>query len=74
MMKNLILICLSFFLISSCTQQDPVPFEDGLEDYPTLQKVLNDKDKYQVQIKIFPIGSQRTHDSPYGGIFLQLKG
>ncbi|MDR7128529.1 hypothetical protein J2X69_000861 [Algoriphagus sp. 4150] len=34
----------------SCSPADKVPFEDGVDGYPTLRKVLEDVDKYQVQI------------------------
>jgi hypothetical protein len=40
-----------------------VPFEEGLEDYPTLQKVLADTSKYQVQILYTQI-DRNEHGNP----------
>ncbi|WP_057937081.1 serine hydrolase [Algoriphagus resistens] len=37
-------------LISSCSPKEKVPFEDGLENFPTLRKVLENADKYKVQL------------------------
>ena len=49
-MKYLAQLALLALLLSSCSPKDKVPFEDGLEDYPTLKNVLENVDKYQVQI------------------------
>ncbi|PZX57896.1 serine hydrolase [Algoriphagus chordae] len=43
------LIIISLFLCS-CSPKEKVPFEDGLGDYPVLKNVLENVDKYQVQI------------------------
>ncbi|WP_223275891.1 serine hydrolase [Algoriphagus aquimarinus] len=50
MMKYSTQLALLALLFSGCTSKDKVPFEDGLEDFPALQKVLDNVDKYQVQI------------------------
>lgn len=49
-MKKLIYLFLLVFWISSCQTKELRLFVDGLEDYPTLKKVLEDSFKYQVQI------------------------
>lgn len=49
-MKKLLYLFVSLLWISSCQTKDFTPFHDGLEDYPTLKKVLEDSAKYQVQI------------------------
>ena len=50
MKRYLAPLILIFTLAISCSPADKVPFEDDLEDYPTLKKVLENVDKYQVQI------------------------
>ena len=49
-MKSLLFSLLVFSFLVSCKSEPPVPFVEGLEEYPTLQKVLADTAKYQVQI------------------------
>lgn len=50
MKRYLAPLVLIFTLAISCYPEDKVPFEDDLEDYPTLKNVLDNVDKYQVQI------------------------
>ncbi|GAA0877512.1 hypothetical protein GCM10009119_04800 [Algoriphagus jejuensis] len=50
MKKNLIQLLLLVGLGLSCAPKENVPLVDGLEDYPILNQVLRDVDKYQVQI------------------------
>ncbi|RIW18384.1 hypothetical protein D0X99_01465 [Algoriphagus lacus] len=63
MIKNLSFFALSILWISACQTNDPVPFQDGLEKYPTLQKVLADTAKYQVQILYTQI-DRNEHGNP----------
>ncbi|WP_297336744.1 serine hydrolase [Algoriphagus sp.] len=44
------LLILFSFLIFACETKEPIPFESGLENYPTLKNVLDSADTYQVQI------------------------
>ena len=56
----------SLFLLMwvfGCQPKDPVPFQDGLNDYPTLSKVLGDPEKYQVQI-LFTRIDRNEHGKP----------
>jgi len=62
-MKKLLSLLAIAFLIFSCQSRPPVPFVDGLEDYPTLQKVLADTAKYQVQILYTQI-DRNEHGNP----------
>jgi len=62
MKQLLFLLAISFFLFS-CQPKTGVPFVDGLEDYPTLQKVLGDTAKYQVQIVYTQI-DRNEHGNP----------
>lgn len=62
MKQLLFLLAISFFLFS-CQPKASVPFVDGLEDYPTLQKVLGDTAKYQVQIVYTQI-DRNEHGNP----------
>ena len=62
MKQLLFLLAISFFLFS-CQPKTGVPFVDGLEDYPTLQKVLVDTAKYQVQIVYTQI-DRNEHGNP----------
>ncbi|MEB2773927.1 serine hydrolase [Algoriphagus sp. D3-2-R+10] len=50
-------------LVISCSPADKVPFEDGLGDYPALKKVLDNLDKYQVQI-IYTKIERNEHGNP----------
>ena len=62
-MKNHLFSLLLFSFLVSCNAKPPVPFVDGLEDYPTLQKVLADTAKYQVQILYTQI-DRNEHGNP----------
>lgn len=62
-MKKLIFLLAASFFFSSCQPKISVPFVDGLEDYPTLQKVLGDTAKYQVQI-IYTQIDRNEHGNP----------
>ena len=62
-MKQLLVLLSVSFLIFSCQPKNPVPFVDGLEAYPTLQKVLADTAKYQVQIRYTQI-DRNEHGNP----------
>jgi len=62
-MKKLLSLLAIAFLIFSCQSRTPVPFVEGLEDYPTLQKVLADTAKYQVQILYTQI-DRNEHGNP----------
>lgn len=62
-MKKLIFLLAVSFFFSSCQPKISVPFVDGLEDYPTLQKVLGDTAKYQVQI-IYTQIDRNEHGNP----------
>ncbi|SHO62103.1 serine hydrolase [Algoriphagus zhangzhouensis] len=57
----ILLVACSFLF--SCSQKEEIPFVDGLEDYPTLQKVLSEKDKYEVQI-LFSSIDRNEHGLP----------
>ncbi|MEB2783455.1 serine hydrolase [Algoriphagus persicinus] len=50
-------------LVISCSPADKVPFKDGLEDYPVLRKVLDNVDKYQVQL-IYTKIERNEHGNP----------
>lgn len=62
-MKNYFLSLVTVFVLVGCTSQPPILFEEGLEDYPTLQKVLSDTAKYQVQILYTQI-DRNEHGNP----------
>ncbi len=62
-MKNFVFSLLVAVLLVACKSEPPVPFVDGLEDYPTLQKVLADTAKYQVQILYTQI-DRNEHGNP----------
>ncbi|TNF39519.1 MAG: hypothetical protein EP311_10620, partial [Cytophagales bacterium] len=49
--------------VFGCQPKDPVPFQDGLNDYPTLSKVLGDPEKYQVQV-LFTRIDRNEHGKP----------
>jgi len=56
----LLAICISTL---ACQTNEPVLFEEGLENYPTLKKVLRDTSKYQVQILYTQI-DRNEHGNP----------
>jgi hypothetical protein len=62
-MKQLLVLLSASFLIGSCQPNSQVLFEEGLEDYPTLKKVLADTAKYQVQILYTQI-DRNEHGNP----------
>ena len=62
-MKNHFLYLVFLFVLGGCTSQPQVLFEEGLEDYPTLQKVLADTAKYQVQI-LYTQVDRNEHGNP----------
>jgi hypothetical protein len=62
-MKNFVFSILVAVLLVACKSEPPVPFVEGLEDYPTLQKVLADTAKYQVQILYTQI-DRNEHGNP----------
>lgn len=62
-MKKLIYFILLSFWIFSCESKDPVPFQEGLDDYPILKKVLSDTAKYKVQILYTQI-DRNEHGNP----------
>lgn len=51
------------FVLAGCSSQPATLFEEGLEDYPTLQKVLANTAKYQVQILYTQI-DRNEHGNP----------
>ncbi|MFC3880077.1 serine hydrolase [Algoriphagus namhaensis] len=61
-MKNYLYLFI-FSLIIACQPKTPVPFEDGLEKYPVLSQVLENKDKYKVQILYTQI-ERNEHRNP----------
>ena len=62
-MKQLLLLLSVSFLIGSCQPNSKVLFGEDLEEYPTLQKVLADTAKYQVQILYTQI-DRNEHGNP----------
>ena len=62
-MKNFFLSLVVLFVFAGCSSQPQLLFEEGLEDYPTLQKVLADTAKYQVQILYTQI-DRNEHGNP----------
>lgn len=62
-MKRTTLIFSTFFLLLSCSKKESIPFVNGLEAYPTLQRVLKDPEKYRVQILYSQI-DRNEHGNP----------
>jgi len=62
-MRTLIPILLLLVFFSACQPTEKVPFQDDLEDFPILKKVLEDKEKYQVQI-IYTRIDRNEHGNP----------
>jgi hypothetical protein len=62
-MKKYLISLLAAILISACNSEPPVPFVEGLEDYPTLKMVLADTATYQVQILYTQI-DRNEHGNP----------
>ena len=49
-MKNIFTLASLLVLALACGPKEKVPFQDGLEKYPVLEGVLQNPDKYKVQI------------------------
>jgi hypothetical protein len=62
MKKLLYLLAISISTLA-CQTKEPVLFEEGLENYPTLKKVLGDTSKYQAQI-IYTQIDRNEHGNP----------
>ncbi len=62
-MRNFLPFALLIFLFSACQNKEITPFEDGLEEYPILKEVLENKEKYQVQI-IYTRIDRNEHGNP----------
>jgi hypothetical protein len=62
-MKNFFLSLVVLFVFAGCSSQPQILFEEGLEDYPNLQKVLADTAMYQVQILYTQI-DRNEHGNP----------
>jgi hypothetical protein len=62
-MRSILSTSLFVLLFSACQPRDIIPFEDGLEDFPILKEVLENQDKYQVQILYTQI-ERNEHGNP----------
>lgn len=62
-MRTLLSITLFVIVLSACQPKELVPFEDGLDDFPILKEVLENKEKYQVQILYTQI-ERNEHGNP----------
>jgi hypothetical protein len=62
-MKNFFLSLVVLSVFAGCSSQPQNLFVEGLEDFPTLQKVLADTAKYQVQILYTQI-DRNEHGNP----------
>jgi len=62
-MRSILSISLFSLLLLACQPKELIPFEDGLEDFPILEEVLKNKDKYQVQILYTQI-ERNEHGNP----------
>ncbi len=49
-MKNFLTPILLLIMMGSCGKKDQTPFVDGLDRYPMLKKVMEEEQKYKVQI------------------------
>jgi hypothetical protein len=63
MTKNLLFVFILLGGISACQTKNPEPFQDGMDEYPTLKKVLSDTEKYRVQILYTQI-DRNEHGNP----------
>lgn len=63
MTRYLLLFLLTSLFLFSCAEKQNMPFQSGLENYPTLKKVLEDSSKYQVQILYTQI-DRNEHANP----------
>lgn len=62
-MKYFAGLVLSFLIFSSCQPKEKVPFQSGFEHFPVLKQVLENKEKYQVQILYTRI-DRNEHGNP----------
>ncbi|MBY5951680.1 class A beta-lactamase-related serine hydrolase [Algoriphagus marincola] len=62
-MQKLTILFLIVLFSFACSQKEPILFEDSLEGFPTLQRVLDSVDKYQVQI-LFTQIDRNEHMNP----------
>lgn len=62
-MRAFLSFTILILLFSACQKKEIVPFEDGLENYPILKEVLENKEKYQVQILYTQI-DRNEHGTP----------
>ncbi|MBN3521279.1 serine hydrolase [Algoriphagus lutimaris] len=62
-MKKFVFIILSICCITSCSPETENPFERDVSNYPILQKVLENKEQYQVQILYTQI-DRNEHGTP----------
>lgn len=62
-MRNGTFVFLVLLFFSACQPKEKVPFEYGLEDFLVLKKVLDNKEKYQVQILYTEI-ERNEHGNP----------
>ncbi len=62
-MRYFNILLISLFLFASCKPKDPEIFVDGIDKYPVLEKVLSDREKYQVQI-LFTRLDRNEHGIP----------
>lgn len=66
--KLQIIFILFIIVFSSCKKKEKTPFQDGLENYPTLQKVLSNPEKYKVQI-LYTQVDRNEHGIPMFKVF-----
>lgn len=62
-MKNLLAIAAALAILFSCTPEEKGPFEAVFEDYPILERVMEDGNMYQVQILYTRI-DRNEHGNP----------
>ncbi|MCH7411768.1 class A beta-lactamase-related serine hydrolase [Belliella sp. DSM 111904] len=49
-MKRILHTYIAFLILCACTQKEDIPFKNISEDFPILKSVIENPDKYQVQI------------------------
>jgi len=62
-MRSILSMTLFVLLFSACQKRELIPFEDKLGDFPFLKEVLENKEKYQVQILYTQI-DRNEHGNP----------
>ena len=62
-MRNLSCLLILCLLIGACQLKETIPFQNGLEGYPILKEVLEQKEKFQVQILYTQI-DRNEHGNP----------